>query len=139
MKKIIIILTVLFFAITGGLMAQFAKVNPIPSYNYQMTTGQSAGFQEPGKNNDTREKRDMQIEVTTSSDAMTRIFATVLIVKKNGTQTLGPFIVYNNETLSVSLPKGKWGAVINSNWNVNISIWIGKGNQRTLNEILEND
>jgi hypothetical protein len=132
MKKIILISIILFFAGLNGLMAQFANVNPIPTYNYQMTTG-SAGFQEQGPYNQTREKRDMNIEVTTSSDAMmTEIFATVFIVKKNGTQILGPYTVYCDEILSVELPGGQWGVAVNCSWNVLVSVWIDKAQPRTL-------
>jgi hypothetical protein len=124
MKKIILISAVLFFTILNGSKAQFANVNPIPSYNYQMTT-QTAGFQEMNPNRSTTEKRDMDIEVTTSSDAMQTIFATVLIVQKNGTQVLGPYTVLVNTTLSVQLPNNaQWGAVVNCSWNVTLNVWI---------------
>jgi hypothetical protein len=137
MKKIMLLSVILFFTVSNGVIAQFANVNPIPSYNYQMTT-QSAGFQESGSG-ETREKRDMQVEITTSSDAMTDIFATVWIVKKNGTEVLGPFTVLCNEVLSVNLPKGKWGVVINCSWQVIVSVWIEKVHQTSLNDILENN
>ena len=66
----------------------------------------------------------MNVEVTTSSDGITDIYVTVLLVKKNSSQTLGPFTVYCDETLTVELPNsGKWGAVVTSSWSVNVSVW----------------
>ena len=138
MKKIILLSVVLIFTGLNGLMAQFSKLNPIPCYNYQMT-GAYAGFQEPGQNNQTREKRDMNVEVTTSSDAMTEIFATVWIVEQNGSRVLGPYTIDCNEILSVELPSGTWRAVINCSWAVNVSVWINKVHPGTLNDILENN
>ena len=122
MKKVILFLVVLSF--TGfNAIAQMAKVNPIPSYNYQMAPG-NAAFMEPGTG-DSKEKRQMTVEVTTSSDEITDIYVSVLVVKKNGTKTLGPYTVYCGDTFNVDLPdSGKWGAVITSDWSVNVSIWI---------------
>jgi hypothetical protein len=137
MKKVFFFSIILFFSGLNVLLAQIVKVNPIPSYNYQLTN-QYAGFQELGGGNDTREKRDMDVEVTTSSDGGgTHIFATVWIVKKNGTQVLGPYNVYCNERLSVELPRGKWGCVIHCDWDVNVSVWIEKSHPRTFNEFLD--
>ena len=122
MKKVVLFLVVLFFAGFGA-KVQMANVNPIPTFNYQMTPG-SAAFMESGTG-DTKVKRDMNVEVTTSSDGITDIYVTVLLVKKNSSQTLGPFTVYCDETLTVELPNsGKWGAVVTSSWSVNVSVWI---------------
>jgi hypothetical protein len=81
----------------------------------------------------------MDVEVTTSSDAMKEIFATVLMVKKNGSQVLGPFTVLCNEILSVALPKGKWRVIVNCSWDVNVSVWIDKDEPTTFNEFLDNN
>jgi len=136
MKKIILFSVILFFTGLNVLMAQLAKVNPIPSYNYPLTE-QYAAFQESGSGSETREKRDMDVEVTTMSDAITGIFATVLIVEKNGSGVLGPFTVLCNKILSVELPKGQWGVVINCSWDVNVSVWIDNVQPSTMNDILE--
>jgi hypothetical protein len=137
MKKIILFSVILFFTGLNVIMAQLAKVNPIPFYNYPLTE-QYAAFQEQGTGGETREKRDMDVEVKTSSDAVTEIFATVWIVKKNGSEVLGPYTVFCNEILSVELPKGKWGVIVNCRWNVDVSVWIEKADQRTFNEFLDN-
>jgi len=138
MKKVILFSVILFFAGLNVLMAQFAKVNPIPTYNYPLTE-QYAAFQEKGNGGETREKRDMDVEVKTSSDEITRIFATVWIVKKNGSQVLGPFTVFCNSILSVPLPKGKWGVIVHCRWDVDVSVWIDKAGHRTFNEFLDNN
>lgn len=127
MKKVVLFLVVMLF--TGlGAQAQMAKVNPIPTFDYQMAPGVAA-FMENGNAGETREKRDMNVEVSSSSDGITDIFVTVLLVKKNSTETLGPFTVYCNETLTVDLPKGKWGAFVTSSYSVNISVWIENNNR----------
>jgi hypothetical protein len=123
MKKVILFSIILFFAGLNVSKAQLAKVNPIPFYNYYMTE-QYAAFQEQGTG-ETREKRDMNVTVVPSSDGITDIFATVTLVKKNGTQVLGPYTVYANETLTVELPKGKWGVIVNSSNELFVSVWIG--------------
>jgi hypothetical protein len=138
MKKFTFVLVILFFTGMNISLAQLAKVNPIPFYNYPLTE-QYAAFQEQGSG-ETREKREMDVEVTTSSsDAMADLFARVWIVKKNGTQVLGPFTVFCDEILSVELPKGKWGVIVNCGWDVNVSVWIDKVEPRTFNEFLDDN
>jgi hypothetical protein len=127
MKKIILISVLLFFTGLNGLMAQFANVNPIPSFNYQMTE-EYAGFQELGPDGQTEEKRDMNVEVTASSrddNYGARVFATVWIVKKNSSKFLGPFTVYSDERLTVEINNEKWGVVIHCEWDINVSVWTG--------------
>src|SRR5512135_3402272 len=125
MKKFILISIVLFFIGINGLMAQLINVNPIPSYNYQMTTA-SSGFMEMGPDIQTKEKRDMQVEVTTSSKGETRAFATVWVVKRDGSHILGPYTVYPDELLSVEISGGKWGVIINCDWDITVSVWTGE-------------
>jgi hypothetical protein len=139
MKKISLFSVILFFTGLNISLAQLAKVNPIPYYNYPLTE-QYAGFQEPGPDGETREKRDMEVEVTTMSDGEGRdIFATVWIVKKTGNKVLGPYTVFCDEILSVELPRGKWGVIVNCTWDVNVSVWISKVEPRTFNEFLDDN
>jgi len=138
MKKIILISVLLFFTGLNGLMAQFANVNPIPSFNYQMTE-EYAGFQELGPDGQTEEKRDMNVEVTASSrdeKYETRVFATVWIVKKNGSRILGPYTVYSDERLTVEISNGKWGVIIQCEWDVNVSVWADGAESNVLSNIL---
>jgi len=141
MKKIFLFCVILLFAGLNSITAQFANINPIPFYNYQMTN-EYAVFQEPGPDSQTDEKRDMNVEVTTSSrdgKDESRVFATVWIVKKNSTHVLGPYTVYPNELLSVEIGHGKWGVIIQCAWNVNVSVWTGNVQPQTLNSIPENN
>jgi hypothetical protein len=123
MKKLILFSVILFFTGLNVSLAQMVKVNPIPCYNYYMTQ-EYAAFQEQGTG-ETREKREVNIVVNPGSDAETDIFATVTFVKKNGTEVLGPFTVYADQTFTLELPKGKWGAIVNSSYDLFVSIWIG--------------
>jgi hypothetical protein len=125
MKKIILISIILFFAGLNMTMAQMAKINAIPAYNYYMTE-QNAAFVEQGT--ETREKRDVNVVISTGGDAVgEEVFATIFIVKKDGSQAFGPFTVFCGEPFSLDLPKGKWGVTVNSNWDLTLSVWISKG------------
>ena len=134
MKKLILLIVVLFFGGLNIMMAQFAGINPIPSYNFQMTT-EYAGFEELEPVNQTREKRDMTVEVTSSSRDETRISATVWMVKKNSTKVLGPYTIYVNELLSVEIDNGKWGVIIQCGSDINVSVWAETVRLGTLNDI----
>jgi hypothetical protein len=123
MKKLILFSVILFFTGLNVSLAQMVNVNPIPYYDYYMTQ-EYAAFQEQGSG-ETREKRDMNVAVIPSSDGITDIYATVTLVKKNSSETLGPFTVYADQTLSVELPKGKWGVIVNSGYDLLVSVWIG--------------
>jgi len=123
MKKLILFSVILFFTGLNVSLAQMVNVNPIPYYDYYMTQ-EYAAFQEQGSG-ETREKRDMNVAVIPSSDGITDIYATVTLVKKNSSETLGPFSVYADQTLSVELPKGKWGVIVNSGYDLLVSVWIG--------------
>jgi hypothetical protein len=125
MKKTILLSVILFFAGLSMSMGQLAKLNPIPSYNYTMTQ-QYASFLEQGSG-ETREKRDMNVVLTTTSDATEDIFATVYIVNKNGARIMGPFTVLCNVPLTVSIPKGKCGVSVTCNYDVTLSVWISDG------------
>ena len=126
MKKIAVFSIILFFAGLNVSFAQLAKVNPIPSYNYHQTE-QVAAFQEQGSE-ETREKRDVTIVISPGTDATrTDVFATVMLVKKNGSETLGPFTIYGDEPFTYELPKGKWGVIVTCGWEVYTSVWIGDG------------
>jgi hypothetical protein len=125
MKKIILLSVILFFAGLNLTMAQasLANVKPIPTFNYYMTE-QNTAFVEPGSG-ETREKRDVNVVISTGGDVVgEEIFATVYVIKKDGSQAFGPFTVYTNEPFSLDIPKGKWGVTVNSNWDLNVSVWI---------------
>ena len=132
MKKIILFSVVLFFAGLNMTIAQVAVVKSIPTYNYYMTE-QNAAFMEPGSG-ETREKRDVNVVITSSGDAIGEVFATIFIVKKDGSQVMGPFTVYDGQPFSQDLPKGKWGVTVNCSWDVSLSVWISNHKMVQVNE-----
>ena len=119
MKKIILLSVLLYFTSLAAAHAQV--INPIPSYNYQMTASQAL-FGEIRVSNG-KEKRDMDVEISTASHGSTPIFAKVWVVKKNGNIVKGPFIIYPGEPLSVPIDNGKWGVVVNCDWAVLVDVW----------------
>ncbi len=118
----------IFFLFTGiaSVVAQSFPVNPIPSYNVSLTT-LNTGFQEirPRINPlPSREKRDMEVTISSSSTSSMTIFAKVWLVKDNGASTLGPYFVAEGDQLTVPIDNGRWGVVIRCEWNVSASVWI---------------
>ena len=124
MKKLMLLTAIIFFMGFNGLVAQDMKINPIPSFNYPLN-GEKALFQERKSNgNSTKEKRDMDIVVSSASQSLQPVFATVWVVKNLGSVVLGPFTVNDNEKLSIGIDNGTWGVMINSEYDVNVSVWI---------------
>ncbi len=119
MKKIILLSTIIFFTFAGRVTAQI--INPIPSYNYHMTSSQAL-FGEIRVNNG-KEKRDMVVEISTANHGSAPVFAKVWVVKKNGNIVKGPYIVNTSEALYVPIDHGKWGVIVKCNWEVNVSVW----------------
>ena len=69
----------------------------------------------------------MNVVLTTTSDAVEDISATVYIVNKNGTRIMGPYTVLCDIPLTVSIPKGKYGVSVTCNYDVTLSVWISDG------------
>ena len=120
MKKIILLSVIICFAYLGGLMAQV--INPIPSFNFPMTPSQAL-FGEIRVNNNGKEKRDMLVEISTASHFSAQITAKVWVVKKNGNVVKGPYTIETGEPLSVPIYIGKWGVIVNCEWNVFVDVW----------------
>jgi len=128
MKRKILVLTFSLLMVT----AVFAKAkagNPIPSYNVMVPN--SAYFQEqavcstPGWYSP--EKRDMNISNDTPGN---RPIGTgemiVYVFRLDGAVTLGPFMVYSGETLSVKIDGNAWGVSTQTNQPSLVSVWTGK-------------
>lgn len=124
MKKVILIAAIILFTGFNGLVAQNYTINPIPSFNVPLSTTNTAFQEVKTKGIPGREKRDMEVEISTSSTSTASIFATVWVVKKNSAQILGPYTIYPEEPLTVPIDAGEWGTVINCQWNVTASVWI---------------
>jgi len=119
------ILVIAFILVTGlsGLFAQQYVVNPIPSFNYALTT-QSTTFRERVGGTNNREKREMDVVISSSSTNSFPVYATVWIKKVNSQVVLGPYIIFLDEPLTVQIDNSKWSAVIECAWGVNASVWI---------------
>lgn len=124
--------TVLFVAMVliAGAIQGFAQKGatpgsyPIPSFNVQLPVGNSL-FQEPKANVlPTREKRDMDVVISTSSATFVQVWATVYVVKKNENIILGPYTVFPDELLSVPIDNGHWSVLITSQFVIGASVWI---------------
>ncbi len=124
MKKVLVITAIIILACLNSLVAQVLQINPIPSYNVQLSQTLN-GFQEHKKHVvlPLREKREMDVVITSNSTNPLVVFATVWIVKDNGSVVLGPFTTYPDEQLSVPIDNGQWGVVIKSDFDISASVW----------------
>ena len=127
MKKMILFVAFVLIAGTYGGYAQkraAAGVYPIPSFNVPLAIGNSL-FEEPNAHAlPTREKRDMDVVISTSSTSFVQEWATVYVVKKNENIILGPYTVYPDQLLSVPIDNGHWSVLISSQFVINASVWI---------------
>jgi hypothetical protein len=125
MKKIILLAAFLIFSGLSSLYAQHYTIQPIPSFNYQLTEPKAA-FQEVITHGipPNREKREMDVVISSSSTHPQLVHAKVWIVKRNGSTIKGPYTIYLNQVLSVPIDHSQWGVVIHCNWSVAASVWI---------------
>jgi hypothetical protein len=123
MKKIILLSALIFFTSLGNIFAQNYPVNPIPSFNFQLATGQAV-FSETKTVHNTREKRDMDVVISTTNHSRIPVFAKVWVVKANGHVVKGPYRVVANQQLSVPIDNGSWGVVVKCDWEVSVDVWI---------------
>jgi len=124
MKKIFFVAAFFIFVGLNSLLAQNLPINPIPSYNVQLTSLNTA-FQEPGLHGTpTREKREMDIVISSSSTYSHDVSAKVWVVKDNGSIVLGPFRAFMDQVLAVQIDEGQWGVIIRCDMDVTASVWI---------------
>jgi hypothetical protein len=124
MKKVILIAAIILATGLNGLFAQHLVINPIPNYNFPLTAT-NTGFQEKKTHIlPSREKREMDVVITSSSSSPMLVFAKVWVVKDNGSVTLGPFTIFPDEPLNVQIDNGVWGVIIQSDWDLLASVWI---------------
>jgi len=130
MKKLLLITLVLLIA--GSL--QLFPANPIPSYDLKMTF--RANFQENNFGQTGKEKRQMNIETSTSSHTPTNKpihgdDAIVYLYKVHGNKVLGPYEVAYGEVLTVPIDNSEWGVVIeltDPGTTALASVWTGSNN-----------
>ena len=137
MKKVILLAAFLLVAGLSNLVAQNGQdVQPIPSFDYKLTQ-QTTVFNEhemsfaPTANFQSiapppsREKREMEIVISSSSNSPTDVFATVWLVKNKGNQVKGPYILYLDQPFSKQINLERWHVVMTCNFeNVKTSVWI---------------
>lgn len=127
MKKLILFVALVLIAGTNGGFAQKGTtpgIYPIPSFNVPLAIGNSIFKETLTHAFPTREKRDMDVVISTSSATFVQVWATVYIVKKNESKILGPYTVYPDELLSVPIDNGHWSVLISSEFVINASVWI---------------
>jgi len=123
MKKILLISVLVFFAGLNQLLA----ANPIPSYNVLVTS--RANFQEIkalGGNNQSKERRQMNIE-TTSASPSTSFGNTIVVTtvyRLDGRATLGPYYIVVGQTLVIGIDTSAWGVNVSTDGQSLVSVWI---------------
>jgi hypothetical protein len=123
MKTLVFMTAFIFLTGVSGLVAQEVKINPIPSFDFLLAEG-SAVFGEIRTDGDaSREKRQMEVVVSSTSHGLQTVFATVMIIKENKEVVLGPFLVNDGEKLTVGIDDGKWGVVVRSSYEVLVNVW----------------
>lgn len=103
-------------------MAQY----PIPSYNVPVSY--RACFEESTTNENpqttSRGKRMMKIQSSCSGVNATICEAKGWVYSLDGLTVLGPFTLGCNETISVEIDEREWGVLIETDCDMNISVWI---------------
>jgi hypothetical protein len=131
MKKIILIATFILFAGVTSLFAQKSHDGtlPIPSYNVKLNH-QTAEFVEGGGKtfappSNTKEKREMEIVISSSSTSPLDVYAKVWLIKKKGNVVKGPYTIYLDQPFTRSIDLGKWSVVMDCDFdNVQTSVCI---------------
>ncbi len=124
MKKVTFIAVFILFAGLNSLLAQQVQIHPIPSYNCPLTS-LNTGFQESNMHGTPgREKREMEVVISSSSTWPGQVFAKVWVVKDNGSVVKGPYTIHLDDPLEVAIGDGQWGVIIRCDWDVSASVWI---------------
>lgn len=123
MKKLLLISVLVCFA---GL--QLFASNPIPSYN--VLVQDRASFQETPPpfigNVPKDEKRQMNIETTSSSGGSAALGASIVIVnvyRLDGRGSMGPYYLICGQSLSVFVDDKSWGVNVMANDPTLVSVW----------------
>ena len=123
MKKVLLIAAFIIFTGLNGLVAQTYPINPIPSYNVALTNP-TTGFKEMTHVVPGREKREMDVVISSSSTSPIPVYAKVWVAKVDGSKMFGPYYIFLDHTLSVPIDHGQWGVIIKCDWAVDASVWI---------------
>jgi hypothetical protein len=71
----------------------------------------------------TKEKRDMEIQVNSSTGNVPRNAVMVYVYSSDMKDIIGPFFVNSGETLTVPVDDRDWGVYIESNDHVYVDVW----------------
>jgi hypothetical protein len=128
MKQLILIAA--FTLLTGMNILVAQKIQPIPSFDYKLNK-ETIEFVESNKSflpsapADSREKREMEIVISSSSTSPFDAFATVWLVKKKNNMVKGPYTIFQDQQFTKTIDKGEWSVVMVCNFdNIKASVWI---------------
>ena len=127
MKNLLLFTIILIFAGVKVGHAQTPVINPIPSYNYLMNVPTAYFYEVTNLGASiNKEKRDMDVVVTTRSTSGIPFFAKVWVFRISPNKVLGPFYVLPNTLLTVPIDKHKWGVQVDAQSPVDVSVWTSK-------------
>jgi hypothetical protein len=125
MKRTCFVIMFFLLIIVQAGFSQTIKPYPIPSYNIQVNG--MAVFQESAvSENDSplgRRKIHVQIICQKNLDTLSNM-ATVWIYSLDGLDILGPYYLACGNTLEVEIDDREWGALVESDMDINVSVWI---------------
>ena len=134
MKKILCfaIMLVTIFICTRA-YSQGVPVYPIPFYNVEVNG--YATFREAVESINRVSpagKMDFNVMITLSQPGHEKVQATVWFYSLDSTETMGPFTVTEGEVLSKEIDFNPWGALVESDCDILVSVWIGSESKSPL-------
>lgn len=128
-KMLLIFISGIFAGFISG-FGQGIPVYPIPSY--EVPVNGYANFQEKGARMSTANpqgKRDINVMVTTSYPGHNKCEATVWFYSLASVELMGPFTATEDELLTEEIDFKAWGAFVESDEDILVSVWIGGSSQ----------
>jgi len=71
-----------------------------------------------------REKREIEVVISSSSSNPGQISAQIWLVKENALMMQGPFTIYLDELWTSPIDNGQWGVIVKCAYPVMVSVWI---------------
>ncbi len=128
MKKIVILSAILLFASIQLLSAQERKESnflPIPSFGVEVAG--TAAFQEFSSPSMNRERRELNIQTSTTSHGLTNGEIEVWIVKVDGQTIIGHYFMNIGDNLKVGIGSEKCAVAMKSTSAALVNVFIGDG------------
>jgi len=125
MKKIIL------FSIAIVMMSAIMAKGQIAIPSYNAPVSKSASFSEvtaPGVNDQTKEKRDMNVSNGPSGNRPIQASPTVIVYvyRLDHSQIQGPFAIPFGQSISVPIDDQSWGVTAESDAPTYVSVWTDK-------------